>query len=87
MLKQIGNTTINITIKKTDKCYDITYDPPIEWLDTDSCTGAIVAINLITDAWVQLMSLDDKELSKYCNLTNVSDYRKQMIRSIGELWD
>ena len=87
LYRKIGNDIIGINIQKKPFKYDITFSPPIEWLEEEDKEGVIVAKNPITDAWVGLMSLNDEDLRYHTGLTIESDYRKQMIRSICELWD
>lgn len=85
--RMIGDERIGINIQKKQSKYDITFSQPIKWLEDHHDEGVIVAKNPITDAWVGLMILNDEDLGPYTGLTLVSDYRKQMIYSICELWD
>ena len=85
--RKIGEVELGLNIQRKNNKYDITFSDPLQWLDEDNREGVIVAQNPLTDAWVNLMILNDEDLVKYSGLTTASDYRQQMIYAICELWD
>ena len=86
MFFKVGDYTTKINIK-TDKFINITYDPPLDFLEDHEKEGVIVFNNLVTKTLTDFITMTDEELSKHSNLTIPSDYRKQLIRALHNLWD
>lgn len=82
---EIDEMETEISILDKTPRYDIIFKPPIYFLEEDNREGVSVPKNILTDSWIQLMSLRDEDLNNHSGLTIPQDYRIQMIRCLVEL--
>lgn len=84
---EINGIETEISIIDNNTRYDISFTPHISFLNEGDRSGVIVAKNILTKSWMELMKLEDRELYNHCGLCTPSEYRKQLIRCLIELWD
>ena len=84
---EINGIETEISIIDKEIKYDISFTPHISFLKEGDRSGVIVAKNILTKSWTELMKLEDRELYNHCGLCTPAEYRKQLIRCLIELWD
>jgi hypothetical protein len=84
---RIGDTLVKITITEHPESYELTYEPALNYLETDSKNGEVIAKTPLHLHLINTLLKSDNDLKKECGLTQPSDYRVQLTRSISCLWD
>jgi hypothetical protein len=83
----IGTKLVRVEVYDTEKTINISYDPPLCYLDEASQEGEIITNNELHKHLISCLLKDDEELRKLSGLTIPSEYRVQLTRAISCLWD
>ena len=83
----IGNQKVRVVVKNNQKTIEISYFPPLSYLDETSQDGEHLTSNDLHQNLICCLIKDDNELSKISGLTTPSDYRVQLTRAISSLWN
>ena len=84
---RIGNDMVQITRTEHQTSIDLTYNPPLDYLEVDSKDGEIIAKTPLHLHIIETLLKSDKDLAKESGNTIPSDYRVQLTRAISCLWD